>query len=64
VVHQHVDDVLEEVGLVGAEEASGDLVHGLLQLRDAVVVGLGVVAEDAHGFRSGKVEQKLPSVSR
>lgn len=44
VVHQHVDKVFEEVRLAGAEEASWDLVHGLLQLRDFVVVRQGIVA--------------------
>lgn len=29
MVHQHVDDIFEEVWLFGAEEASCDLVHGL-----------------------------------
>lgn len=46
VVHQHVDEVFEEVGLAGAEEAFGYLVHGLLQLRDTVVVRRSVIAED------------------
>lgn len=44
VVHQHVDQVFEEVGLAGAEVASGYLVHGLLQLGDAVVVRHTVIA--------------------
>lgn len=46
MVHQHVDEVFEEVGLAGAEEASRYLVHRLLQLRDTVVVGHSVIAED------------------
>ena len=46
VVHQHVDEIFEEVGLAGAEESSRYLIHGLLQLRDTVVVRHSVIAED------------------
>lgn len=42
VLHQHVDDILEEVWLFWAEEASCDLVNGLLQLWNTIVV-LGCV---------------------
>lgn len=45
MVHQHVDQVLEEAGLTGTEEALGDLLDSLLELRKTVVVGHGVVAE-------------------
>ncbi len=38
IVHQHVDDILEEVWLFWAEEASCDLVNGLLQLWNTIVV--------------------------
>lgn len=48
MVQQHVDNVLEEVVLVGAKESTSDLVHGLLQLRNAVVV--------VHGIISGKMD--------
>ena len=38
MVHEHVHYLLEEVRLLGTEEASGDLVHGLLEFWQAVVV--------------------------
>lgn len=44
VVQQHVDQVSEELGLPGAEEAGLDLVHGKFQLRQMLVVLPGVVA--------------------
>lgn len=44
VVHQHVDEVFEEVGLAVAEESSRYLIHSLLQLRDTVVVWRSVIA--------------------
>lgn len=50
VVHQQVDKVLEEVRLVGAKRASRYLVHGLFQLRDAVVVGHSIITEDRKIF--------------
>lgn len=43
MVQQHVDDTLETVGLPGGEEAAADLVHGLPQLGQGVVVLPGVV---------------------
>lgn len=43
MVQQHVDNVLKAVGLPGGEEAAVDLVHGLPQLGQAVVVLAGVV---------------------
>lgn len=43
MMHQHVDDFFEQVGLLWAEEASSDLVNGSLQLRQLVVVILSVV---------------------
>lgn len=46
MVHQHVDEVFEEVRLAGAEEAFGYLVYGLLQLRNTVVVRHSVIAKD------------------
>lgn len=46
VLHQHADEVFEEVRLAGAEEASRYLIHCLLQLWDTVVVRHGVIAED------------------
>lgn len=43
VVEEHVDHIFEEVGLVGGEEATFDLVNSLLQLGEPVVVLLGIV---------------------
>lgn len=45
MVHQHVDQVLEEAWLVGTEEALRDLLDRLLQLRKTLVVGQSIVAE-------------------
>lgn len=58
MVHQHVDQVLEEAGLAGTEEALRDLQDGLLQLRKTVVVGQSIVAE-----RRGDMEALLGLVS-
>lgn len=43
MVHQHVDNIFEAVWLLGREEAAADLVHGLSQLRQTVIVLLGMV---------------------
>lgn len=43
MVQQHVDDVPEAVWILGREETTADLVHGLFQLRKAVVVLSGIV---------------------
>lgn len=43
MVEEHVDHVFEEVGLLWGEEATFNLVNGLLQLRELIVVFLGVV---------------------
>lgn len=52
MVQQHVDDVLKAVGLPGGEEAAVDLVHGLLQLGQAVVVLMGIVPAGEGGLVS------------
>lgn len=44
VIHQHVDNFFEQVRLLWAEEAPGDLVNGLFQLRQAIVVLVSVVS--------------------
>ena len=38
MVHEHVHYLLEEVRLLGTEEPCGDLVHGLFELWQAIVV--------------------------
>lgn len=43
VVEEHVDHIFEEVRLLWGEEAALNLVNGLLQLGELVVVLLGVV---------------------
>lgn len=43
MVEEHVDHVFEEVRLIWGEEAALDLVNGLLQLGEPVVVLLGIV---------------------
>lgn len=45
MMHQHVDDLFKQVRLLWAEEARGDLVDGLFELRQTVVVRLGVVTK-------------------
>lgn len=44
MVHEHVDDVLEQVRLFGGEEATAQLLDDLPKLRNAVIVLLGVVS--------------------
>lgn len=43
VVEEHVDHVVEEVGLFWGEEATFNLVNHLFELGEPVVVELGVV---------------------
>lgn len=43
VVEKHVDHIFEEVRLLWGEEATLDLVNGLLQLGELVIVLLGIV---------------------
>lgn len=43
VVHEHVDNVLEQVRLLGGEEATAQLLDDLTQLGDSVIVLLRVV---------------------
>lgn len=43
VVEEHVDHIFEEVRLLWGEEATGDLVDGMLQLGEPLVVPLGIV---------------------
>lgn len=61
VVHEHVDNVLEQVGLLGGEEAAAQLLDDLAQLRDPVIVLLGVVpAGKSRGQRPGEGVLALP----
>lgn len=46
MVQQHVDDVLEAVWLLRGEEATPDLIDGLPQFGQTVVVLLGIVPVD------------------
>lgn len=52
VVHQHFDEVLEEVRLAGTEEASWDLVYCLFQLREFVVVWQGIIASNTRHLQN------------
>lgn len=52
MVQQHVDNVLKAVGLPGGEEAAVNLVHGLPQLGQTVVVLAGVVPAGDGGLVS------------
>lgn len=53
MVHQHVDYVLKEPRLLGAEESTADLINHLPQLWDSLVVFLGVISAQ------GIVDKKL-----
>lgn len=53
MVQQHVDHVPEAVWFLGREEAAADLVHGLLQLGQAVIVLSGIVPVERWGQTSG-----------
>lgn len=44
MVHEHIDNATEEVRLLGTEEASCDLVNGLLQLWNTVIVFRRIIA--------------------
>lgn len=48
MVHEHVDNVLEQVGLFRGEEAAAQLFNDLPELRNSVVVLLGIVPARAH----------------
>ena len=54
MVHQHVHNVLEEVGLIGTEETSSNLVNGLLQLRDVVVICIGIISDEIKSIYQDK----------
>lgn len=43
MVHEHVDNVLEQVRLFGREEAAAQLLNNLPELGNAVIVLLGIV---------------------
>lgn len=45
MMHQHVDDLFKQIRLLWAKEASRNLVNGLFQLRQSVVIFPGVVSE-------------------
>lgn len=45
MMHQHVDDLFKQIRLLWAKEASRNLVNGLFQLRQSVVIFLSVVSE-------------------
>lgn len=68
MVHEHVDDVLEQVGLFGGEEATAQLLDDLPKLRNSVIVLLGIVpAGQSWGQHPGKgvlalTPEKIPEV--
>lgn len=45
MMHQHVDDLFKQIRLLWAKEASRNLVNGLFQLRQSVVIFLSMVSE-------------------
>lgn len=44
-MHQHVDDLFKQIRLLWAKEASRNLVNGLFQLRQSVVIFHSMVSE-------------------
>lgn len=48
MMHQHVDDLFKQIGLLWAEEACRNLVNGLFQLRQSVVIFLSMVSDKGH----------------
>lgn len=44
MVHEHIDNATEEIRLLGTEETSCNLVDGLLQLRDTVIVFRSIIS--------------------
>lgn len=44
MIHQHVDDILEHLWLIGAEVSCVDLINHLSELRQAVIILASVVA--------------------
>lgn len=68
MVHEHVDDVLEQVRLFGGEEATAQLLNDLPKLRNSVIVLLGIVpAGKSFGQHPGKgvlafSPKKIPEV--
>lgn len=48
MMHQHVDNVLEQLWLFRAEVACVDLIDRMSELRQAVIVLTGVVATQVH----------------
>lgn len=54
MMHQHVDNFFKQVRLLWAKEASSNLVNGLFQLRQAVVVLLSMISEEAQQKRGEK----------
>lgn len=48
MVHEHVDNVLEQVRLLRGEEATAQLFDDLPKLRNSVIVLLGIVPARAY----------------
>lgn len=55
MMHQHVDNFFKQVRLLWAKEASSNLVNGLFQLRQAVVVLLSVVSKQDRKMKKKKI---------
>lgn len=58
MMHQHVDDLFEQIGLLWAKEASRNLVNGLFQLRQSVVILLSMVS--GNGQIAETIRSNLP----
>lgn len=72
MMHQHVDDLFKQIRLLWAEEASRNLVNGLFQLRQSVVIFLSMVSEKGqiakitrrHIIPGGSEKRKKPVCAR
>lgn len=56
MMHQHVDNFFKQVRLLWAKEAASNLVNGLFQLRQPVVVLFSVVSERDRGEKKIKIK--------
>lgn len=44
MIHEHVDDIFEELRLFGTEESSADLIHNQFQFRQTLIIFPGIIS--------------------
>lgn len=54
MMHHHVDDLFKQIRLLWAKEASRNLVNGLFQLRQSVVIFLSMVSKKGQIAKSNQ----------